>query len=63
MPVWKTFRHNGVAFPDPYVPRGLSVTIGRVPVSLTPLAEEMAYTSPRRRTRPMSRTPSSLPTS
>jgi DNA topoisomerase I len=43
MPVWKTFRHNGVAFPDPYVPRGLSIGFMGQEVKLSPLAEEMAY--------------------
>jgi DNA topoisomerase-1 len=43
MPVWKTFRHNGIAFPDPYVPKGLTVRISGQEVKLSPLAEEMAY--------------------
>lgn len=43
MPVWKTFTHNGIAFPDPYVPKGLSVRHMGQEVSLSPLAEEMAY--------------------
>jgi DNA topoisomerase I len=43
MPVWKTFRHNGIAFPDPYVPKGLSVRFMGQEVKLSPLAEEMAY--------------------
>src|ERR1700730_6307292 len=43
MPVWKTFRHNGIAFPDPYVPRGLSVRVLGQEAKLSPLAEEMAY--------------------
>ena len=43
MPVWKTFRHNGIVFPDPYVPKGLSVRITGQEVKLSPLAEEMAY--------------------
>jgi len=43
MPVWKTFRHNGIAFPDPYVPKGLSVRFTGQEVRLSPLAEEMAY--------------------
>src|ERR1700688_3555030 len=52
MPVWKTFRHNGVAFPDPYVARGLSVTIKGVQVNLTPLAEEMAYNLAKKKDTP-----------
>ncbi len=43
MPVWKTFRHNGIAFPDPYVPKGLSARISGQEVKLSSLAEEMAY--------------------
>ena len=43
MPVWKTLRHNGVAFPDAYVPRGTGISVRGQPVELSPLAEEMAY--------------------
>ncbi|MDG7022201.1 MAG: DNA topoisomerase I [Nitrososphaerota archaeon] len=43
MPVWKTFTHNGIAFPDPYVPKGLSIRYMGQEVRLSPLAEEMAY--------------------
>jgi DNA topoisomerase-1 len=43
MPVWRTLRHNGVAFPDPYLPRGLAVRVSGQEVKLSPLAEEMAY--------------------
>ncbi|HUI00883.1 MAG TPA: DNA topoisomerase I [Nitrososphaerales archaeon] len=43
MPVWKTFSHNGIAFPDPYVPKGLSIRFQGQEVKLSPLAEEMAY--------------------
>jgi DNA topoisomerase-1 len=43
MPVWRTLRHNGVAFPDPYLPRGLTVRVSGQEVKLSPLAEEMAY--------------------
>ena len=43
MPVWKTFRHNGIAFPDPYVPKGLSIRFVGQEIKLSPLAEEMAY--------------------
>jgi DNA topoisomerase-1 len=43
MPVWRTLTHNGVAFPDPYLPRGLSVRVSGQEVKLSPLAEEMAY--------------------
>jgi len=43
MPVWRTLRHNGVVFPDPYVPKGLSVKLSGQELRLAPLAEEMAY--------------------
>jgi DNA topoisomerase I len=40
---WKTLSHNGVFFPEPYSPEGLSVRVKGKQVPLTPLAEEMAY--------------------
>ncbi len=43
MPVWKTFRHNGIAFPDPFLPKGLTVRVSGELVRLSPIAEEMAY--------------------
>ncbi len=43
MPVWRTLRHNGVVFPDPYVPKGLSVRLSGQELKLSLLAEEMAY--------------------
>ena len=43
MPVWRTLRHNGVAFPDPFLPKGLSVRLAGQELKLSPLAEEMAY--------------------
>jgi len=43
MPVWRTLSHNGVVFPDPYIPRGMSVRVSGLEVQLSPLAEEMAY--------------------
>jgi len=43
MPVWKTFRHNGIAFPDPYAPKGLSIRYLGQEIKLSSLAEEMAY--------------------
>jgi DNA topoisomerase-1 len=52
MAVWKTLRHNGVAFPDPYVARGLTVTIRGEAVSLSPLAEEMAYNLAKKKDTP-----------
>ncbi len=43
MAVWRTLSHNGVAFPEPYLPRGLSIRVLGQEVKLSPLAEEMAY--------------------
>ena len=40
---WKTLSHNGVCFPEPYQPEGLSVGVRGRPVGLSPMAEEMAY--------------------
>ncbi len=40
---WKTLSHNGVHFPPLYEPMGMSVKVSGKPVSLSPLAEEMAY--------------------
>ena len=40
---WKTLSHNGVHFPPPYEPLGMSVRVDGKPVALSPLAEEMAY--------------------
>jgi DNA topoisomerase I len=39
---WKTLSHNGVNFPEPYLPEGLTITVRGNPLALTPLAEEMA---------------------
>jgi DNA topoisomerase-1 len=43
MPVWTTLRHNGVAFPSLHPPTGLTVKIRGETVTLSPLADEMAY--------------------
>ena len=43
MPVWRTLSHNGVVFPDQFVPRGTSIRVSGQEVKLSPLAEEMAY--------------------
>jgi DNA topoisomerase-1 len=40
---WTTLSHNGVHFPPPYEPEGLSVRVKGRQVPLSPLAEEMAY--------------------
>ena len=52
MAVWKTLRHNGVAFPDTYVPKGLTLKIKGDSVVLTPLAEEMAYNLAKKKDTP-----------
>jgi len=38
---WKILRHNGIAFPPEYAPRGLATTIQGKLVKLEPLQEEM----------------------
>jgi DNA topoisomerase-1 len=43
MPVWKTLRHNGVAFPPEHELKGLTVTVRGEALALSPLAEEMVY--------------------
>jgi DNA topoisomerase-1 len=43
MPVWKTLRHNGVAFPPVHSPTGLTVAVRGEPVTLSLLGDEMAY--------------------
>jgi len=43
MPVWRTLTHNGVAFPDTFIPRGTSIRVSGQEVKLSALAEEMAY--------------------
>ena len=40
---WTMLSHNGVNFPEGYIPDGLSVRIKGKLVRLSPLAEEMAY--------------------
>jgi DNA topoisomerase-1 len=40
---WKSLSHNGVNFPPPYEPSGLTVAVKGRTVTLLPLAEEMAY--------------------
>ncbi len=57
MPVWKTFRHNGIAFPDPYVPKELSVRVSGQEVKLSPLAEEMAYQFAKKKDTPYVKDP------
>lgn len=45
-------KHNGVAFPPPYEPRGLSVRIRGETVQLSADAEELAYAWGKKRTTP-----------
>ena len=40
---WTTLSHNGVNFPPPYEPEGFGIRVKGKTVSLSPLAEEMAY--------------------
>ena len=49
---WKTLSHNGVNFPDPYQPEGLSIGAKGRQVSLSPLAEEMAYSFAKKKDTP-----------
>lgn len=46
---WDKLLHNGIAFPDPYVPEGLSINVRGKRIKLTPLAEEMAYNLAKKR--------------
>src|SRR5207245_2075317 len=49
---WKELRHNGVAFPPTYEPKGLQINIRGETVLLTPDAEEIAYAWGKKRTTP-----------
>ena len=49
---WKTLSHNGVHFPPPYEPMGMSVRVGGRTVALSPLAEEMAYAFAKKKDTP-----------
>ena len=49
---WKELKHNGVAFPQPYEPRNLTILINQEPVSLGPNAEELAYAWGKKRATP-----------
>ena len=49
---WKQLIHNGVAFPPPYEPKGLHITVRGEPVRLPPEAEEVAYAWGKKRTTP-----------
>lgn len=39
---WGTMEHNGVSFPDPYVPHGVKMLYEGQPVQLSPVEEEAA---------------------
>src|SRR5438105_12467343 len=49
---WRELRHNGVAFPPPYEPKGLSIRIRGTVVQLSLAAEELAYAWGQKRTTP-----------
>jgi DNA topoisomerase I len=49
---WTSLSHNGVCFPDPYQPEGLRIKAKGRPVSLSPLAEEMAYNLAKKKDTP-----------
>ncbi len=49
---WKDLRHNGVAFPPAYEPRGLTIRIKADDVPLSPDAEELAYAWGKKRSTP-----------
>ncbi|MFQ6134428.1 MAG: DNA topoisomerase I [Nitrososphaerales archaeon] len=40
---WSTLKHNGVAFPPPYEPHNLALTVRGKKIRLTPKQEEMAW--------------------
>ena len=49
---WKALSHNGVSFPEPYKPDGLSIRVKGRQVALSPLAEEMAYALAKKKDTP-----------
>jgi DNA topoisomerase-1 len=57
MPVWKTLRHNGVAFPPAHSPTGLTTTIRGEQVTLSPLGDEMAYQFAKKKDTPYVKDP------
>ena len=42
---WSTLQHNGILFPPVYEAKGLSISINGKKTALTPLQEEMAWTT------------------
>ncbi|MDA4137434.1 MAG: DNA topoisomerase I [Thaumarchaeota archaeon] len=57
MPVWKTLRHSGVAFPPEHSHTGLTITVKGEAVSLSPLADEMAYQFAKKKDTPYVKDP------
>lgn len=49
---WKELRHNGVAFPPLYEPKGLQIKVRGEILKLSPEAEELAYAWGKKRTTP-----------
>ncbi len=49
---WTTLSHNGVNFPDPYLPDDLSISVRGKVVPLSALAEEMAYNFAKKKDTP-----------
>jgi len=49
---WKELRHNGVAFPPAYEPKGLHINVKGETVRLSPDSEEMTYAWGKKRTTP-----------
>ena len=49
---WKELRHEGVAFPPPYEPKGLHIRVRGGTIVLSPAAEELAYAWGKKRTTP-----------
>jgi DNA topoisomerase I len=54
---WRSLSHNGVNFPDGYVPMNHSVKVSGKTVSLSPLAEEMAYNLAKKKDTPYVKDP------
>ena len=49
---WKTFEHNGLAFPPLYEPKNLTISINNKILNLTSDQEEMAYAWVKKRETP-----------
>jgi DNA topoisomerase I len=57
MPVWKTFRHNGIAFPPLHDVKGVGLVIRGQMVVLSPIADEMAYNFAKKKDTPYVKDP------